>query len=73
MNWKTLRPILRQNFSDFYFYNDLYKSGTRRIKICTQNHMEILNFIKLISPILDVKLFQDGGYRTDIRVTIHYR
>jgi len=77
MNWKELRPLLREKFGhNFFFYNDLYKSGTRRIKICTQNSTDMCFFIKCLNPELDVKLYESqckwgGGIRT--RVTIHYR
>ncbi len=35
MNWTELRPKLRAEFKDnFTFYNDTYKSGNKRVKIC---------------------------------------
>jgi len=74
MNWKKLRPILRQKFDNFHFYNDLYRSGTRRIKICTRDQDKIFNFIKSIAPELDAKLFETEVYGNRVtRVTIHYR
>jgi len=75
MNWKTLRPILREKFGqEFTFYNDLYKSGTRRIKIRVTNAVEIFNYIKSLDPKLDVNLYEttSWGYK-HTRVTIHYR
>jgi hypothetical protein len=75
MNWKTLRPVLRNKFGEnFEFYNDLYKSGTRRIKIRVINAVEVFNYIKSLDPTLDVKLYKtvSYGYKCT-RVTIHYR
>jgi hypothetical protein len=77
MNWTELRPVLREKFGkDFTFYNDVYRSGTRRIKICCLNPSDMCFFIKCLDPKLDVKLFESitnwgGGKR--LRVTIHYR
>ena len=79
MNWTELRPLLRTKFGqDFTFYNDTYRSGTRRIKICTYNDplpCDMLSYIKSVAPELDVKIYNEdniyGGSRT--RVTIHYR
>ena len=75
MNWKTLRPALREKFGkDFAFYNDLYKSGTRRIKIRVNNAVEVLNYIKSLDPKLDAKLYYTTSYGYKCtRVTIHYR
>ena len=77
MNWTELRPVLRTKFGrDFHFYNDQYKSGTRRIKICTPTPELVLNFIKLISPNSDVKIYKNycpWTERVSKRVTIHYR
>ena len=69
MNWIQLRPILRDRFGNgFYFYNDGYRSGNRRVKICSyKNRSEIFNFIKKITPELDVKF-----YKLD-SLTIHYK
>jgi hypothetical protein len=80
MNWKELRPVLRQKFgSDFTFYNDVYRNGTRRIKICTLKASDMCSFIKTLSPELDVKLYQSEDCKkwlgTDFGtdVTIHYK
>jgi hypothetical protein len=76
MNWTELRPVLREKFGkDFTFYNDVYRSGTRRIKIDCVNPYEICIFIKELCPELDAKIYKSqyrgSGIRT--RVTIHYR
>ena len=76
MNWTELRPVLREKFGrDFYFYNDVYRSGVRRIKIGSTNPDEICDFIKVLCPELDTKIYKSqyrgSGIRT--RVTIHYR
>jgi len=35
MNWTELRPKLRAEFkNNFTFYNDTYKNGNKRVKIC---------------------------------------
>lgn len=75
MNWNTLRPLLRQEFGkNFMFYNDLYKSGTRRIKIRSNSTEEIYNFIKNISPELNVNIYQEEVWTNLFTsVTIHYR
>jgi hypothetical protein len=77
MNWKTLRPLLRQNFGqNFMFYNDLYKSGTRRIKIRTdiKEVDKIFNFIKNISPELNVNIYEETVFLyTFNSITIHYK
>jgi len=75
MNWKELRPILRQEFgTDFTFYNDQYKSGTRRIKIRTSKFNTIFTFIKNKFPELDVKLYKENIWGAAYtRITIHYR
>ena len=75
MNWKELRPLLRLEFgNEFSFYNDLYKSGIRRIKIHTSTPNEMLAFIKTLSPELDTKLFiGDSAWSRSQKVTIHYR
>jgi hypothetical protein len=75
MNWKKLRPILRQKFDNFHFYNDLYRSGTRRIKICTRNKEEMLNFLNINYPELNAKLFIPNNEYVLIKesITIHYR
>ena len=77
MNWKTLRPLLRQNFGqNFGFYNDLYKSGTRRIKIRTdiKDVDKIFNFIKNISPELNVNIYEETVFLyTFNSITIHYK
>jgi hypothetical protein len=75
MNWKTLRPLLRQEFGqNFGFYNDLYKSGTRRIKIRTHNVEDIYNFIKNISPELNLNIYNETVYNHNFNsITIHYR
>ncbi len=76
MNWKTLRPLLRQEFGqNFGFYNDLYKSGTRRIKIRTdkQDVDKIFNYIKNISPELNVNIYEETVFlHTFNSITIHY-
>ena len=75
MNWKTLRPLLRQEFGqNFMFYNDLYKSGTRRIKIRSNNTEGIYNFIKNISPELNLNIYNETVYNHNFNsITIHYR
>jgi hypothetical protein len=69
MNWFELRPLLREKFGrDFYFYNDAYRTGNRRIKISSYSlRSEMLKFIKSISPNLDAKLYQNHY------LTIHYK
>lgn len=75
MNWTELRPILRQKFGrDFHFYNDGYKSGTRRIKICTSDAFAMCSFLKNTYPELDVKIYNEERWNNRYpRVTIHYR
>ena len=75
MNWNALRPLLRQEFSkNFMFYNDLYKSGTRRIKIRTHNIEGIYNFIKNISPELNLNIYQEEVWGNRFNsITIHYK
>lgn len=73
MNWKELRPMLRKKFgNDFYFYNDLYRSGIRRIKICTSKFSDMYSYIKCLDPKIDVNLFNNHE-TTETSVTIHYR
>ena len=70
MNWIELRPVLREKFgSEFNFYNDKYRSGVRRIKICCSNPSDMCSYIKRLCPELDVKLF---GSIMGVNVTIHY-
>ena len=77
MNWTELRPLLRIKFGkDFGFYNDLYKSGTRRIKIYTHNPEGIYSYIKGLNLQLDVNYYKETPIFCRIpitRVTIHYR
>ena len=74
MNWKELRPVLRKKFGEnFGFYNDLYKSGTRRIKIETSNPSDMCFYIKALSPELDVKLYNGTTGKGRAKVTIHYK
>ena len=77
MNWKTLRPLLRQEFGqNFGFYNDLYKSGTRRIKIRTdkQDVDKIFNYINSICPELNVNIYEETVFLHNFNsITIHYR
>jgi len=75
MNWKTLRPLLRQNFGqNFMFYNDLYKSGTRRIKIRSNSTEEIYKFIKNAHPELNVNIYEEWVWGNVFNsVTIHYK
>ena len=75
MNWNTLRPLLRQEFGkNFMFYNDLYKSGTRRIKIRSNSTEEIYNFIKNASPELNVNIYEEWVWGNVFNsVTIHYK
>jgi hypothetical protein len=77
MNWKTLRPLLRQEFGqNFGFYNDLYKSGTRRIKIRTdkQDVDKIFNYIKNTCPELNVNIYKEVVFLHGFNsITIHYR
>jgi hypothetical protein len=77
MNWKELRPVLRKEFGrDFYFYNDQYKSGTRRIKIRTMEPQTMVEFLNTNYPELDAKIYvaQEGWIAYNRKsVTIHYR
>ena len=77
MNWKTLRPLLRQEFGqNFGFYNDLYKSGTRRIKIRTdiKDVYTVFNYIKNTCPELDVNIYEKNVFLYSFNsITIHYR
>lgn len=77
MNWKTLRPLLRQEFGqNFGFYNDLYKSGTRRIKIRTdkQDVDKVFNYIKNTCPELNVNIYEENVFLYSFNsITIHYR
>jgi hypothetical protein len=77
MNWKTLRPLLRQEFGqNFGFYNDLYKSGTRRIKIRTdkQDVDKVFNYIKNTCPELNVNIYEEVVFLHGFNsITIHYR
>jgi hypothetical protein len=77
MNWKTLRPLLRQEFGqNFGFYNDLYKSGNRRIKIRTdiKDVDKIFNYIKSICPELNVNIYEETVFLHNFNsITIHYR
>jgi len=77
MNWKTLRPLLRQEFGqNFGFYNDLYKSGTRRIKIRTdiKDVDKIFNYIKTTCPELNCNIYNEETYMVNYNsITIHYR
>ena len=67
MNWFELRPLLREKFgSDFGFYNDVYRSGIRRIKIVNADRKEMINFIKEVAPNLNV------NYYGNFYITIHY-
>jgi hypothetical protein len=68
MNWIELRPLLREKFGNmFYFYNDGYKSGNRRVKIsCSYCRQEMYDFIKSLDVNLDINL-----YKTNY-ITIHY-
>lgn len=59
MNWNELRPKLRKKFkNNFTFYNDMYRSGTRRIKICCNRVKanEMKQFILEQDSTLDVKI-----------------
>jgi hypothetical protein len=69
MNWIELRPILRERFGPhrFYFYNDIYKTGNRRVKIsCYSIRREMYNFIKSLDVNINVKFYKD------YYITIHY-
>lgn len=71
IDWKELRPVLRESFGkDFYFYNDKYKSGKRRIKICTTEPEKMCTFINALFPFTDCKLWNDS--RKGKMVTIYY-
>jgi hypothetical protein len=69
MNWIELRPLLREKFGHtFYFYNDMYKSGNRRVKIsCYQIRQEVYDFIKSLDMNLDVNFYRSNY------ITIHYK
>lgn len=74
MNWKELRPLLRERFGrDFHFYNDMYRSGTRRIKICTKEPSKIVKYIRNKFPELNVNLYVEDNIFKRTRVTIHYK
>jgi hypothetical protein len=69
MNWIELRPILRERFGphSFYFYNDIYKTGNRRVKIsCYSIRREMYNFIKSLNVNINVKFYKN------YYITIHY-
>jgi hypothetical protein len=47
MNWTELRPKLREQYGDkISFFNDKYRSGTRRIKIYGVDPNKIKRFIR---------------------------
>jgi len=69
MNWNELRPKLREKFkNNFTFYNDMYRSGTRRIKIScnVSKRSEIKQFILEQDPTLNVSEYEL------YYLTIHY-
>jgi hypothetical protein len=70
MNWIELRPILRERFGphSFYFYNDIYKTKNRRIKIsCYSIRQEMYDFIKSLDVSIDVNFYKS------YYLTIHYK
>jgi hypothetical protein len=72
MNWIELRPLLREQFGNvFHFYNDIYKSGNRRVKISCYSmnntrRQEMYNFIKSLNVNINVKFYKN------YYITIHY-
>jgi hypothetical protein len=55
MNWTELRPKLRKHYGNrIGFYNDKYRSGTRRVKIYGVDPNEMKQFIHEQDPNLNV-------------------
>ncbi len=70
MNWIELRPILREQFGHrFYFYNDVYKTGNRRVKISCYSisRQEMYDFIKNLDVSIDINFYKS------YYLTIHYK
>jgi hypothetical protein len=76
MNWTELRPLLRKHYGDkISFFNDKYRSGTRRVKIYGMDPNKIKRFIRKQDPNLivnDYDWMYGGGIRTIKCVTIHF-
>jgi hypothetical protein len=76
MNWTELRPKLRKEFGNqFGFFNDKYRSGTRRVKIYGVSQDELKKFILKQDVSLNVNDYdwkQDWSCSTTKCVTIHF-
>ena len=78
MNWTELKTKLREQYGNtFGFYNDKYRSGTRRIKIrCNGlDQTEMKQFILKQDPNLNVNKYWWHPYGSSCAVeciTIHF-
>jgi hypothetical protein len=76
MNWTELRPLLRKQYGDkINFFNDKYRSGTRRIKIYGVDPNKIKRFIRKQDSNLivnDYDWMYGGGIRTIKCVVVNF-